>query len=120
MFQNVSFDAFHFQSYNKLIRWRVLAHIHSILNEKGNLSRKAWSLSLQIGRIIAVDLKKNSSTLIKVMVALSNLNVFKCLQDVHVNFMNPSVFGIQPSAKGKMSFPTETEAEIDLLIAPVL
>lgn len=62
------------------------------------------------------DLKKNSSTLIKVIVALSNLSVFKCLQDVHVNFMNPSVFVIQPSAKRKkMSFPTETEAERDWL-----
>ena len=70
-------------------------------------------MSLQIGGIIAVDFKKKkkSSTLIKVMVALSNLDVFKCLQDVHVNFMNPSVFVIQPSAKGKISFPTETEVE---------
>lgn len=36
--------------------------------------------------------KKEIFTLIKVMVALFNLYVFKCLQDVHVNFMNPSVF----------------------------
>lgn len=57
--------------------------------------------------------KKNSSTLIKVMVALSNLDVFKCLQDIHVHFMNPSVFVIQPSAKGKISFPMEAEAERD-------
>lgn len=78
-----------------------------------SLSIEAWSLSLQIGRITAVDFKKNTSTLIKVIVALSNLSVFKCLQDVHVNFMNPSVFVIQPSAKGKMSFPIETEAERD-------
>lgn len=62
-----------------------------------SLSIEAWSPSLQI-RIIAIDLKKNSSTLIKVIV------VFKCLQDVHVNFMNPSVFVIQPSAKGKNEF----------------
>lgn len=47
------------------------------------------------------------------MVALSNLDVFKCLQDIHVNFMNPSVFVIQPSAKGKISFPMEAEAERD-------
>lgn len=43
------------------------------------------------------------------MVALFNLYVFKCLQDVHVNFMNPSVFVTQPSAKEKINFPRETE-----------
>lgn len=45
------------------------------------------------------------------MVAVFNLYVFKCLQDVHVNFMNPSVFVIQPSAKEKINFPTEAEAQ---------
>lgn len=45
------------------------------------------------------------------MVALFNLYVFQCLQDVHVSFMNPSVFVTQPSAKEKINFPTETEAE---------
>lgn len=54
---------------------------------------------------------KNSLTLIKVMVAVFNLYVFKCLQDVHVNFMNPSVFVTQPSAKEKINFPSETEAQ---------
>lgn len=44
---------------------------------------------------------KSSSTVIKVMLALFNLHVFKCLQDVHVSFMNPSVFVTQPSAKEK-------------------
>lgn len=43
------------------------------------------------------------------MVALFNLYVFKCLQDVHVNFMNPSVFVTQPSAKEKINFPRETD-----------
>ena len=43
------------------------------------------------------------------MVALFNLNVFKCLQDVHVNFMNPSVFVTQPSAKEKINFPREAD-----------
>lgn len=43
------------------------------------------------------------------MVVLFNLHVFKCLQDVHVNFMNPSVFVIQPAAKEKINFPSETE-----------
>lgn len=45
------------------------------------------------------------------MVALFNLYVFKCLQDVHVNFMNPSVFVTQPSAKEKINFPSETERD---------
>lgn len=45
------------------------------------------------------------------MVALFNLYVFKCLQDVHVNFMNPSVFVTQPSAKEKINFPRETETQ---------
>lgn len=45
------------------------------------------------------------------MVAVFNLYVFKCLQDVHVNFMNPSVFVTQPSAKEKINFPSETEAQ---------
>lgn len=53
--------------------------------------------------------KKNSLTLIKVMVALLSSYVFKCLQDVHVSFMNPSVFVTQPSAKEKITFPRETE-----------
>lgn len=43
------------------------------------------------------------------MVAFLNLHVFKCLQDVHVSFMNPSVFVTQPSAKEKINFPSETE-----------
>ena len=42
------------------------------------------------------------------MVAVFNLYVFKCLQDVRVNFMNPSVFVTQPSAKEKIDFPNET------------
>lgn len=58
------------------------------------------ALSLQTPGLGAIDIK-NSLTLIKVMVALFNLYVFKCLQDVHVNFMNPSVFVTQPSAKEK-------------------
>lgn len=43
------------------------------------------------------------------MIAVFNLYVFKCLQDVHVNFMNPSVFVTQPSAKEKIDFPNEAE-----------
>ena len=54
-------------------------------------------------------LEKKKVTLIKVMVAVFNLYVFKCLQDVHVNFMNPSVFVTQPSAKEKIDFPNEIE-----------
>ena len=53
--------------------------------------------------------KKKIVTLIKVMIAVFNLYVFKCLQDVHVNFMNPSVFVTQPSAKEKIDFPNEAE-----------
>lgn len=51
----------------------------------------------------------------KVMVALFNLHVFKCLQDVHMNFMNPSVFVTQPSAQEKINFPSETEEELLLV-----
>lgn len=49
-------------------------------------------MSLQLAGLRVVNKKKEILTLIKVMVALFNLYVFKCLQDVHVNFMNPSVF----------------------------
>lgn len=45
------------------------------------------------------------------MVALFNLYVFKCLRGVHVNFMNPSVFVTQPSAKGKINFSSVRERE---------
>ena len=45
------------------------------------------------------------------MVAVFNLYVFKCLQDVHVNFMNPSVFVTQPSAKEKIDFPNEIDTQ---------
>lgn len=55
---------------------------------------------------------QTSLSLIKVMVALLNLYVFKCLQDVHMNFMNPSVFVTQPSAQEKMNFPSETEEDL--------
>lgn len=51
------------------------------------------------------------------MVALFNQCVFKCLQDVHVNFMNPSVFVTQPSAKGKIDFLSETETHRERLIS---
>ena len=103
MFQNVaSFDAFYFQFY-KLIRWRVLAYIRSITSEKEPFNRGVEPQPTNQDYCYRLK-KKNSSTLIKVIVALSNLSVFKCLQDVHVNFMNPSVFVIQPSAKGKNEF----------------
>lgn len=49
------------------------------------------------------------------MVALFNLCVFKCLQDVHANFMNPSVFVTEPSAKGKINFPRETDTHRERL-----
>lgn len=49
------------------------------------------------------------------MVALFNLYVFKCLQDVHMNFMNPSVFVTQPSAQEKINFPSETEEDLLLV-----
>lgn len=74
-----------------------------------------WGLSISKGVWHCAGLSivdtKNSLTLIKVMVAVFNLYVFKCLQDVHVNFMNPSVFVTQPSAKEKINFPSETEAQ---------
>ena len=58
-------------------------------------------------------LEKKKVTLIKVMVAVFNLYVFKCLQDVHVNFMNPSVFVTQPSAKEKIDFPNEIDTHTE-------
>lgn len=79
-----------------------------------SLSRGAgrWTSKLQG---LGLETEKNSLTLIKVLVALFNLYVFKCLQDVHVNFMNPSVFVTQPSAKEKINFPSETETHRERL-----
>lgn len=54
------------------------------------------------------------------MVALFNLYVFKCLQDVHVNFMNPSVFVTQPSAKEKLIFPERQRHKERLTYCPRL
>ena len=66
-------------------------------------------MNLQSARLRVRDIRKK--TLIKVMVAVFNLYVFKCLQDVHVNFMNPSVFVTQPSAKEKIDFPNEIDTQ---------
>lgn len=69
-------------------------------------------MSLQIAGLRGVDIKKKKkdfTLVIKVMVSLFNQCVFKRLQDVHVNFMNPSVSVSQPSAKGKINFLSETE-----------
>lgn len=86
----------------------MLAGAHAIPVRTEHVQR-GGKMSLQTAGLRGVDIKKKSFTLIKVMVALFNQCVFKCLQDVHVNFMNPSVFVTQPSAKGKINFLSETE-----------
>ena len=73
------------------------------------LVQRCGEMNLQSARLSVGDIRKKIVTLIKVMVAVFNLYVFKCLQDVHVNFMNPSVFVTQPSAKEKIDFPNETD-----------
>lgn len=98
----LSSDAIYFPFSNKLIKQRVRACAHD---------RREDSLQ-SAGLRVVVDIKY-SLTLIKVTVAVLTFYVFKCLQDVHVSFMNPSVFVTQPSAKQKINFPSETETNRD-------
>lgn len=62
--------------------------------------QRGWEHEPANYRVYVLEVK-NYLTLIKAMVAFLNLDVFKCLLESHVNFMNPSVFVTQPSAKGK-------------------